>query len=308
MVSVVLLPLDTIRSVPGADIVFEVLQLSDTWEGQEVFEAVSQHYNTWKGNKYFMHVPTVEQVKYNYKFFPSIVARREGSKEILGIATLKYHNNKEEGANPFCPTMDKHLEVTGIYTKANTGYRNIGAHLYATCIMSAHNYAQKHPGVKLSFEIDSRNEPSRKSCAKALNIINENQKVGAGNILTSNLNGYYIYQSQDNELIDPAILVFDIGLDPVPETMNKTSIETVLAFQRGDNPDNLLKENIATVQSTLGNYTDNAIIGYTEDLETVTYYPLNTNIDIQHLTIEPNGTHLGQDREVKAIGDEVICK
>lgn len=281
----------------GANIAFEVLQQSDYSNCQNIFEWIHNFYNeNWVGNKHFIHVPSVEQLKESYEDFPIVVATDKDTKEMLGIVTLKHHDNITDDTDPFYPKPEEYFSITGILTKRNSGFRNIGKRLYEACILGCHAYSKLFPGVKLNFEIDCRNKNSLEACKGAVRRINANSRAGVGKSLSASLDGYYVYENvESEELLDPPIFVFDIDLEE-KDSLDQSITGQSIVFNN-HNPDNIFGSLLSTVQADLHSVSHRPITTYMQsETERVSYFPMIGLIDMQSLTVVPNNTGLGQNR------------
>ena len=180
------------------------------------------------GNKEFMIIPDIKKVANNFMNYPIMVATKkskDGSDEIIGIATIKYENNTSIDLNPIFPTKNENvLFITGILSKNydltsdEVKIPGIGKEMCKAAIRGAYNI-NKHSKARIVCQIDCRNINSLNAFAKATNELN-NLEFGVSAYLV----GYYELFNNQKKLIEaPTFIVefeFDSNQDSVDVTNN----------------------------------------------------------------------------------------
>ena len=275
------------------DVKFCVLQCESKFQNMdhlaEVIMDISEFYNeNWLGNADYIHIPDAKMVWENYLKYPIIMAYREDGDEIeiLGVTTIKFFQNTHGQVNPYYPIPDKkYFEVTGILAKQNSGIKNIGKHIYEIVLEALKKYKLILPDFDVIFVADCRNYMSingAKGGAKYLRDSIEEKIFG-------NIIGFYTLKNQD-ELVEAPTFVAKFCFDE----NYVQSEEITFDFQNSPHLFQGLLENLIANLSSKGigpgikNYDGNDV---------VTYYELeNQSINLDNVTIIPNGTELGNDR------------
>ena len=267
-------------------IAFEVLRYSDLSKDENISREIAQFYDVnWTGNRDFMHIPDFVQVARNIREFPVIIARRMDSREILGMATIKYYENNEIMQEYYPKPFVEFFSITGVLVKKEIEYRGIGKKINEIAIKGAADYAERHPGVEMIAEIDCRNRNSLNATASALeNIAKE------GRNFPSDIYGYYELRSEDGKLKEAPTLILSIGL----EEGGNGNVEKKKLGYEGHGSENLSEYLLQTLKRTFHSSKKRV----TRDGNEMLYFTyLNGDDRITGLEIEPGGTEKGNDRE-----------
>lgn len=294
----------------NSKVIYEVLQFSDLARKWDSVYNITEFYNyNWLGNVDFMHIPDFNQTLENCKSYPIIIAKEEGTEELLGISTIKYDENDENNIDPYFPEKDtKYFSVTGILTKRNNPYRGVGKKIYEIALRGAYNYEKHYPGTKLMCVIDCRNKHSLRAMASAVDNIRQNNYVGENKELPVNILGYYeLRDKEEDKLLEAPTLVVEVDLEEKDvEDVDKNSI---LKYENNGNSEELFQNLVGTLKEQLGAYGINKpVIEEDTDCGMVYFYFLQERekCKIQSIQIEPNGTEKGNDRIPR--DDSNICE
>lgn len=272
---------------------FCVLQCEERFQNYidlfHIIRNISDFYNeNWLGNTDYVHVPDSRGVWENYLKYPIIMAYQEidGFVDVLGVSTIKYFQNTAYWTNPYYPIPDKkYFEVTGILVKQNNDIKNIGKHIYEIVLKGLKKYQQILPDFDVIFVADCRNYMSiNGACGGAKFARFENHEDIYGQLV-----GIYTMK-RDEQLIEAPTFVAKFCFNKPyfhgkPITFDYRASENLF--------DDLLNNLYVNLQEYgirpgIENYDEDAI---------VTFYELeNKHINLDDLTILPNGTDLGNDR------------
>lgn len=255
----------------------------------QIIKKISNFYNeNWLGNADYIHIPDVRGVWDNYLKYPIILAYQKIDDyiEILGVSTIKYFENKRDYVNPYYPLLNrKFFEITGILVKQNSDIKNIGKHIYEIVLNGLNKYQSILPPFDVIFVADCRNYMSINGARGGAEFTRLNSNLD----IYGELVGLYTLK-KDNELVEAPTFVARFNFNQP----YKKSIPITFNYHITDNLFAGLLDNIHFYLYTYGikpgieNYDDCAL---------VTYYELeNSKINLDDITILPNGTELGNDR------------
>jgi len=280
----------------GKKVIFEVLQLSSLANKRDIVMDVAEFYDVnWLGNKDFMHSPNFETTLENCRSYPIIIAREEGSNEILAGAIIKYDKNNGK-TNPYFPVKHaKYLSITGILSKKDTNYKGLGKKIYEIGLVGASRYTEKHPETKMMIEIDCRNKPSFYALRRALNSIRQKNLVGTEHELPAKIAGYYEIINDEGDMVEAPTLVLEVEL--ASKQIDNSQEENFLSFSREKGVP-LFVSLRKTLHSRLESCGLSATVEGKDGANTVRYYPLDdpAKCSIIKTRIRRNGTDLGNDR------------
>jgi len=282
-----------------SEVIYEVLQFSDLAKKWDSVYNITEFYNhNWLGNIDFMHIPDFRQTLENCKSYPIIIARKNGTDEILGISTIKYDENSEDKIDPYFPEEDaKYFSITGILTRKNNTHKGIGKKIYEIAIRGAYNYEKEYPDTKMMCVIDCRNRQSLRALTSAVNRIKEEKCVGEGKELPVHILGYYELRSkEEDKILEAPTLVIEIELEA--RIAKQTDNNSTLEYE--NNGEDLFNSLLATLRNKLARFGINEpTIREDEDCGIVYFYSLEDKekCTIQGVTINPNGTEQGNDRK-----------
>ncbi len=277
-----------------SDVKFCVLQCDPRFQNMkqlaEIIEDISEFYNeNWLGNADYIHIPDTKTVWENYLKYPIIMAYRENDEEIdiLGVSTIKYYQNTANTVNPYYPVPDKrYFEITGILAKYNSDIKNIGKHIYEVVLEALKKYRAILPEFDVIFVADCRNYMSINGASGGARYLRESidPKI-FGKIV-----GFYTLKNND-KLIEAPTFIAKFNFDDDYHQNRE------IAFEFYDSP-NLFQDMLAIIEESLGN--EGICIGVEnyDGNDIVTYYELeNQSINLDDISIIPNGTDLGNDRQ-----------
>lgn len=276
---------------PESEIIYEVLQFSDLAKKADIVREVAEFYDeNWTGNRDFMHIPNFYQTLTNCLNYPVIVAREKGKKEILGISTIKYDENKDE-VDPYFPEEDaKYFSITGILIKKGTTHKGMGKKIEEIAIRGAHEYSKIYPDTRMMGVIDCRNEHSLKALASAAQSIADSGDIGEGIGLPVYITGYYELRDKAGEnLLEAPTIVVEINLKGEEFKTTETSSISYSSNYEGE----LFHSLQRTLRESLKKYgLKNPIVMEDKDAGIVYYYPLEERCRLDGMRIKANGTEL----------------
>lgn len=286
------------RNNPNNSVEYEVLQLSDLAKDKDIVRKIASFYNVnWTGNRDFMHIPDVVQVASNARKYPIIIAREKGSNKIIGISTIKYSENDENSQDPYFPESDaQFFSVTGILTRKGNTVKGIGKKIYEIAVRGVYDYEKEYPGTRLMCVVDCRNRQSLEALAFAVENVNNNSKVGAGNVLPANVMAYYELKTEKGEkLLEAPTLVLEVGLNPQSEAAKLE--EEHINYEKQEN-EPLFETLVKSLRNQFKKYgLKEPVVGVDKDEGAkVLFYPLNGNCHIKNVKIHPGDTAKGNDR------------
>ena len=275
------------------DVKFCVLQCEPKFQNfinlYHIIRNISDFYNeNWLGNADYVHVPDSKGVWNNYLKYPIILAYREidGFNEILGVSTIKYFQNDSQFVNPYYPLPNKkYFEVTGILVKQNSDIKNIGKHIYEIVLKGLKKYHEILPDFDVIFVADCRNYMSINGACGGARFT----RLGNSQNVFGKLIGIYTMK-KDNELIEAPTFVAKFSFDEPYFHSKPITFDYQIS-------ENLFSDLLSNLYLNLHEYKMKpGIENYDEDA-IVTFYELeNNNINLDDITILPNGTDLGNDR------------
>ncbi len=275
------------------DIKFSVVQCDPNFQEPikiiNLVKDISDFYNeNWLGNADYIHIPDARKVLDNYLKYPIIMAYQQypdGAIDILGIATLKYYQNTDDFVNPYYPIPNKRFfEVTGILTKQNSLVKNIGKRIYEILIEALEKYQEVLPDFDVIFVADCRNYMSINGARGGAKYLREERGKNAyGKIV-----GFYTVR--ENGLLTEAptfVAKFDFNSSPLTK-----SIE----FSYQEDAD-LFESMLQIITSKLASYDIAPEAINMDECGEVAFYKLGDDrINLDDITILPNGTEKGNDR------------
>lgn len=275
------------------DVKFSVVQCDPNFQDPltmaGLLRDISDFYNeNWLGNADYIHIPDVKKVLDNYLKYPIIMAYREtpdGDIDILGIATLKYYQNTQTDVNPYYPIPNKRFfEVTGILTKQDSDVKNIGKRIYEILIEALEEYKKVLPEFDVIFVADCRNYMSINGARGGARYLREEyNKEAFGKII-----GFYTVRNQGKLVEAPTFVAkFEFG-------NREYSNDITFAYEEAED---LFEGMIGTLKNSLANNQIKPGIHTMDEECSVTYYGLEDDrINLDNITIIPNGTDKGNDR------------
>lgn len=268
------------QTIPNrADIINQVIDLSYFYD------------QNFTGNKDFMHIPNFNQIANNLVNYPILLASQseeDGSRDIVGVTTLKYEYNEDLRQNPYFPTRDENvLMITGVLTKFNAQDKNgnrirgIGKELYKSSIKGAFELNKKKL-VRLVCEIDCRNTNSLNSITKAVQELREE-----GYPVTSYVTGYYEIYGADKRLKEAPTFMVEFDLNGTKNLKDKVEFSYVNCKKSRLFTDlvNEIKEETNECRKYYNQVDDNNVI----------YHSIKP-IDTQNIEIDVGDTVSGNDR------------
>lgn len=276
-----------------SDIKFSVVQCDTNFQSPiqiiNLVKDISDFYNeNWLGNADYLHVPDAKKVLENYLNYPIIMAYRyneDGEIDILGVSTLKYYQNTATKVNPYYPIPNKRFfEITGILTKRDSNIKNIGKKIYEILIKALEEYQKILPEFDVIFVADCRNYMSLNGARGGAKYIREQYNDDAfGRII-----GIYTVRN-NGVLVEAPTFVAKFEFQ-------RYALGPSVICEYKDCPD-LFEEMLITIRKSLNGYDIAAGIKNMDDCGEVTYYEIcNSCINLDDITILPNGTELGNDR------------
>lgn len=285
---------------------YEVLQFSDISRKWNSVHKIADFYNqNWCGNVDFMHIPNFKQVLENCLNYPIIIAREEGSSDILAISTIKYDENKDEHIDPYFPEKDaKYFSITGVLVERGAPYKGMGKKIYEIAVRGVYEYNKEHPGTRIMCVIDCRNKHSMQALASAVENINNNEIYGVNKELPVCIVGYYeLKNSENNNLEEAPTIVIEVGINE--RDKKEKSQGTIIEYSKQEKKslfDSLKDE----LREKLSVYGINKPVQGTDGSSVVSYYPLDREFSLIGTNVISNGTERGNDR--KPIYDEYMHK
>ncbi len=275
-----------------SDITFSVVQCDPNFRCPiqivHLIKDISDFYNeNWQGNKDYLHIPNAKKVFENYLSYPIIMAYKtypDGYIDILGVTTLKYYQNTATNVNPYYPIPGKRFfEVTGIITKRNSEEKNIGKKIYEIIIEALEKYQEIMPDFDIIFVADCRNYMSINGARGGARYIREeHHKDTYGKLI-----GFYTVRN-DGLLTEAPTFVAKF------ENANHYSNPIEFAYE--ESPD-LFESMLTKIKYNLNSFNINRGIINHDDCGEVEFYELaNDSINLDDVTILPNGTEKGNDR------------
>ena len=275
------------------DIKFSVVQCDPNFQEPikiiNLVKDISDFYNeNWLGNADYIHIPDARKVLDNYLKYPIIMAYQQypdGSIDILGIATLKYYQNTDDFVNPYYPIPNKRFfEVTGILTKQNSLVKNIGKRIYEILIEALEKYQEVLPDFDVIFVADCRNYMSINGARGGAKYLREERGKNAyGKIV-----GFYTVR--ENGVLTEAptfVAKFDFNSSPLTNTIE---------FSYQEDAD-LFESMLQIITSKLASYDIAPEAINMDECGEVAFYKLGDDrINLDDITILPNGTEKGNDR------------
>ena len=274
------------------DITFSVAQCDPNFQSPigiiNLVKDISDFYNeNWLGNTDYIHIPDAKKVLENYLKYPIIIAYKkniDNEIEILGVSTLKYFQNTDHYTNPYYPIPNaRFFEVTGILTKQNSKEKNIGKKIYEIIIEALQNYQSIMPEFDVIFVADCRNYMSINGARGGARYIRQIGKNAYAKII-----GFYTVKSSGT-LIEAPTFIAKFSFDKYLSTEKmEFSYEVV---------DDLFESMLEKIRANLNNFHINDAIYNLDDGLEVAFYKLdNDSINLDDITILPNGTEKGNDR------------
>ena len=245
---------------------------------------IADFYNyNWLGNADFMHIPNFSQVVYNCNNFPILIAREKDTKDIIGISTLKYEENKEDLKDPYYPiTSEKYFSITGILTKMNNQYKGIGKKIYEIAIKSHYYFNKIYNDTSIMCVIDCRN----KNSVNALNSAAESLNSEVEENIIAKISGYYILLDEQEEMLEAPTIVLK-----VEETPEKSKKRNIIEYINDE--EELFKNLLNTLENELTNISE-PIVNIDEGVGAVHYYHVNNYNSLPKII--SNGTEKGNNR------------
>lgn len=276
---------------------YEVLQLSNLNTNKiDSAYLISKFYNeNFYGNADFMHIPNFIQALESFLNYPIIIAREEGSKQILGISILKYFES-DNNFDPYFPIENvKYFSITGILTNVENkkmGFYGIGKKIYEILLKAVLEYKKICNDIRLMCVIDCRNNHSIDALRCATNNLNSQFIIPQ---VDSTIVGYYKVEDQiNNNLIEAPTFVVEIKMDNI-DTKNKEKITLKYDSSIKDKSKSYLDMQKIIDKNFICDKRNNPIKSIDPGCGIVTYYPLLDN-SLNNLIITSNGTELGNDR------------
>ena len=251
-----------------------------------IVHRITDFYNyNWTGNVDFMHIPDFNQVLYNCNKFPIIIARDKGTKEIMGISTIKYDENTKGTIDPYFPIDgEKFFSITGILTKKDNPHKGVGKRIYEIAMRGYYEFNKVYHDTRLLCVIDCRNKNSINAVYSATERIN--RKRDLDDPLTSRIISYYLVTDEDNNMLEAPTIVVETKSSDTYSTLDRPTVE----YKRREREQfiSLLK----TLRSALSNEQEPII--NMDEAGIVSYYELDDNSVLP--VVIPNGTEQGNDR------------
>ena len=250
---------------------------------------IADFYNrNWLGNADFMHIPNFKQVKYNCDHYPIIIARVKDTKEIIGISTIKYDENKDNKVDPYYPFYDeKYFSITGILTKKDSHYRGIGKKIYEIAIRGYHKFNEIYNDTSLTCVIDCRNKNSINAIYAATKKINTENLAPFQ--VASKIVGFYTVTDPNHNMLEAPTIVVKINDDEI--SCEKRDTLEYIKPNDGD----LFRALLITLKNYLqSEYIKKPIINIDEEAGIVSYYEINNSKVLPNVI--SNNTEDGNDR------------
>lgn len=276
-----------------SNVTFSVIQCDPNFRNPltivNLLKNISDFYNeNWLGNADYIHIPDAKKVLDNYLKYPIIMAYRKTSDDdidILGVATLKYYQNTEKDVNPYYPIPNKKFfEVTGILTKQDSDIKNIGKKIYEILIEALEEYRKILPEFDVIFVADCRNYMSINGARGGARYLREQyNKEDYGKII-----GFYTVRNQ-GKLVEAPTFVAKFEFE------NRiVSNDITFAFEVTDD---LYEGMIETLRNSLAGNQIKPGVSTMDEEYNVTFYELeDDSINLDNITIIPNGTDKGNER------------
>lgn len=274
------------------DITFSVAQCDPNFQSPmqiiNLVKDISDFYNeNWLGNSDYIHIPDARKVLDNYLKYPIIMAYKtnaDGEIEILGISTLKYYQNTDTCINPYYPIPNaRFFEVTGILTKQNSEEKNIGKKIYEIIIEALEKYQSVMPDFDVIFVADCRNYMSINGARGGAHYIRNLGKNAYAKII-----GFYTVR-ENGTLVEAPTFIAKFSFD---DYYSGSKIE--FAYE---DTDDLFESMLEKIRCNLDKFHINEAIYNNDETSEVAFYKLDDDsINLDDITILPNGTEKGNDR------------
>lgn len=291
------------RENPNYNAYYEVLQQSSLFQEENFEEKIATLYNSFHKNKDFIHIPDIKTIEDNSLKYPSIIARRKDTNELIGIATLKYFENEETEINPYFPFQNaKYFELSGLLVREDNiqnGLPGIGKAICELAITGASIYHRNYPDTTMITVIDVRNAPSMNAMRKALQMIKENQIVGENLELAGHIIGYYeVHDFETDQLTEAQTLVIEFNL--MPQLIQEKKRLTIEIKKKETEPltttiNQKLQETFKYCPIIKGEKLKDENVGNVIFYQTPNPYYNR----IENLTLIPHNSAEGNDRKIK---------
>lgn len=276
-----------------SDITFSVIQCDPNFKSPkaiiDLVKDISDFYNeNWLGNADYLHVPDAKKVLENYLRYPIVMAYRyneNGELDILGVSTLKYYQNTDTQVNPYYPIPNKRFfEITGILTKRDSDIKNVGKKIYEILIEALEEYQKILPAFDVVFVADCRNYMSINGARGGAQYLREQYNKNAYGKIVG------IYTVRDNgNLVEAPTFVAKFEFD-------QYALGNSITCAYEESAD-LFEGMLTAIRRSFRDYDIAEGINNMDDCGEVTYYEIcNSCINLDDITILPNGTELGNDR------------
>lgn len=282
----------------------------------DIVRQSAQLYDEFEGNEDYIHIPDIQQMLHNLQNFPVIGAINTETGELEGIATIKYHENKQGDIDSYYPKEGaKFFNITGVIVRQRDDMLNkgLGTNLYAASILGLQRYADSHPEEKfeLKADIDCTNLRSLYALINGTENLQARGLVGEGKELEAILDGIYIVRDEEGHFVEAPTYVPTINLKPKEirrESWNteeeKIAAEKVFSFSVNQNhPKHRKYEKLLDTILEMISQNESCIATQTRDNDSgiVTYISVeNLKIYIEEMKIERNGAeNIGTKRTPK---------
>lgn len=279
---------------------YEILHLSDiTGEVLNMAYSISKFYNeNYFGNEDYMHIPDFKQTVENIIKYPIIVARENGSDDILGVSILKYFDSNDV-IDPYFPVRNsRYFSVTGILTNIHNrekGYYGIGKKIYEIILNAVCKYKELSDNdIRLMCVIDCRNNNS----IDALRIATENlnKKYNSKKMETSIVGYYEVESLYSGLLVEAPTFVIEMKMDNFVNNKCQ-NIELKYDSNASSKEESYFKMKDLINKLFVFN-NDVSIRNVDEECGLVIYHSLlSNNYVLENIKIDANGTELGNDRK-----------
>lgn len=240
---------------------------------------LTKFYNEhFSGNVDFMHIPTFKQVIEDINHYPIIIARKEGSRVILGASILKY-NDPNIRFDPYYNSKNPYFSITGILTNdknRSKGYYGVGKKIYEIIIESVLKYQEVFSNINLMCVIDCRNNNSINALKKACRNLNINSEIVG------------IYTVSNNTLLEAPTFVIEVNKG------KKNNNLTILNYMNDNVEKEVMYDNL--LDNLINNFEISNKVCNIDDCGLITYYELENKVSIEDIIIYTNNTELGNNR------------
>ncbi len=258
---------------------------------------IAEFYNqNWVGNVDFMHIPSFEQVEYNCKTYPTIIAREKDTKEIVGISTLKYEENSKYVEDPYYPILhEKYFSITGILTKMDNPHRGVGKKIYEICLKGHYAFNKVFNDTSIMCVIDCRNKNSLNALNSAAERLNDSVEEN----MVAKISGYYVLTDDCGKMIEAPTVVLK-----VEEDKKRDEQRSVMEFN--DDGNDLFKSLLTTLEDEFTDVSE-PVINMDEGTGLVSYYHVRNYHSLPKVI--SNGTEKGNNRKVEENTNvKALCK